>query len=331
MYCKRDSRSSVRRYLKIAERVQTAAERTTNKLCEFFCREEWAVAIRPVGERLLFEEGGTERPFFIVPNSFRCWCADPFIISVGEKDYLFFEMFDRFKGRGVIGYREIDGSRRIGKMRLAYETGRHLSFPFVFEQNGSCYMMPESSYDKNLTLLRAEHFPNAWSVADTWFQGERICDSVVLEHDGQTYLFTQPVRIPYTNAELDIYVRNRTGWQAIEQNPVVTDAAGARMAGRIFRWKDIHIRPAQDCSEGNYGGALKFYRIENLSLDCYKEKLYAHVHSSDIRTEKERYRYDGIHTYNVSERFEVIDLKVKKKFELGYLFGLLNQKIAREK
>ena len=82
------------------------------KLHGFFCREEWIIAIRPIGEKLLFEESGTEIPFTIVPNSFRSWCADPFIISVGDKDYLFFEMFDRFKGSYWVS-----GNRRIRTYR----------------------------------------------------------------------------------------------------------------------------------------------------------------------------------------------------------------------
>ena len=330
LFCKGDQRPFIRQYVKIPDRVQIAFRRAKHKLRDFFYREEWIIAIRPIGEKLLFEEGGIKKAFTLIPNSFRSWCADPFIISVGNKDYLFFEMFDRFNGRGVIGYREIDASGHIGKMKLAYETNRHLSFPFVFEKDGILYMMPESSYDKNLTLLRAQHFPEAWTVTDTWFQGQKICDSVMLDYEGLTYLLTQPVRIPYTNGELDIYFKNKTEWQPSEQNPVVKDASCARMAGKIIHRAEKLIRPAQDCSEGNYGGAVSFYEIKNLSQDSYEESLLAHISASDIVTKGTR-QYDGIHTYNKSKRYEVIDLKLKKRFKLAYLIGVLYQKTERKK
>ena len=60
------------------------------------------------------------KEFTVLPNTIRYWAADPFIISVGEKEYLFFEMFDRLKSKGLIGYREINGDK-IGKMKIAYE------------------------------------------------------------------------------------------------------------------------------------------------------------------------------------------------------------------
>lgn len=78
------------------------------------------------------EKGGESKEFTVLPNTIRYWAADPFIISVGEKEYLFFEMFDRLKSKGLIGYREINGDK-IGKMKIAYE--QNIIYPFLIFLN----------------------------------------------------------------------------------------------------------------------------------------------------------------------------------------------------
>jgi hypothetical protein len=55
-------------------------------------REEWIIAIRSKSDNLLFEDGGTLKKFKLIKNTLRYWCADPFLVSHNNKDYVFFEM-----------------------------------------------------------------------------------------------------------------------------------------------------------------------------------------------------------------------------------------------
>ena len=297
--------------------------RIINRIKEFLVREEWNIAIRPIGEKRLYQEDGTIEPFKVVSNSFRYWCADPFIITVGEEDYLFFEMFDRFKGKGVIGYRVIDKNGKIGKMQKAYESTHHLSFPFVFEHNGDYYMMPESSYDRNLTMLKAKCFPNQWEVVKTWFSGEKVCDSVLFESKGRVYLLTQPVEYPYTHAKLNLYVLKGENWVSFTQNPIVNDSSCGRMAGAIINDAGKLIRPGQDCK--TYGDAIAFSKIEDVNLKVYLETDYRRVSADMISLGYSKEPVNGIHTYNSSRRYEVVDIKRKNKVRLGYIFSLINK------
>lgn len=321
MYCPGDQRPFIRQYVKIPDRVIIKANALKRRVTDFFVREEWIIAIRPRKDKLLFEEGGTAEPFLIVPNSFRMWCADPFIITVGEKDYLFFEMFDRFKGRGVIGCRTIQQNGTIGKMKQVYETTKHLSFPFVFESDGEIYMMPESSYDQNLTLLKARCFPDEWEKVKMWFEGEKICDTVIFEKDGETYLLTQPVEEPYTHAKLDLYEKKGEQWDPCILNPVVNDASKARMAGAVVNRDGKLIRPAQDCK--GYGDAIIFNNIVIGGEEVYTERVVTRITPLDIILENSNEKYHGIHTYNKSAHFEVVDLKEKSRIHLGYLGSIL--------
>lgn len=323
MYCRGDQRPYIRQYFKIPDRVVIRMDCIKNKITDFLIREEWSIAIRKKTGNLLFEDGGCRKKFIVIPNSFRYWCADPFIISVGNIDYLFFEMFDRFKGKGVIGYRSIDKNGKIGKMRKAYESVHHLSFPFIFEYHGNYYMMPESSYDKNLTLLRARHFPDDWEIIKTWFSGKRICDSVILKKGENIFLLTQPIEIPYTHSKLDLYQYKNGEWTRCNISPVVDDRRVARMGGATIEYEGGIIRVSQDCE--SYGEAINFSHIKNVATDSYQEELICRIRTTDIQIRNGSNFGCGIHTYNFSKRYEVIDLKNKKAVKLGYILGRIKK------
>lgn len=68
---------------------------------------EWCCAVR------FNQDGGTsilndtETEFTVIKDSYRYWTADPFLAEENGKYYLFFEVYDRLKRKGVLGYREI--------------------------------------------------------------------------------------------------------------------------------------------------------------------------------------------------------------------------------
>ena len=187
IYCPGDQRPFIRQYVKIPDRVIIKGNKLKSNIKDLLFREEWKIAIRKKEDKSLWEKGGESKEFTVLPNTIRYWAADPFIISVGEKEYLFFEMFDRLKSKGLIGYREINGDK-IGKMKIAYEAEHHLSFPYIFEYKNEYYMMPEYSEGKELFVLKAIHFPDKWEKIESWMQGKRLVDSVLLNHERENYL-----------------------------------------------------------------------------------------------------------------------------------------------
>lgn len=113
-------------------------------------KDEWIIAIRKRGEE----------QFRIIPNTLRYWCADPFVKEIDGHTFLLFEMYDRLKGKGLIGYRKFDGIK-WGKPKVLIEDATHLSYPFVYEENGKMYIMPESNraghlYRVELSLMDGE-------------------------------------------------------------------------------------------------------------------------------------------------------------------------------
>lgn len=328
MYCPGDQRPFIRQYVKIPDRVIIKGRKWKLHIKDLLIKEEWNIAIRKRENNFLWEEGGGSKKFTVLSNTIRYWAADPFIISVGEKDYLFFEMFDRLKSKGLIGYREINGNK-IGKMKIAYQAKYHLSFPYVFKYKNGYYMMPEYSEGKELFVLKATHFPDKWEKVESWMKGKRLVDSVLLNYEGENYLLTQYLKSGYSSEELSIFIQKGKEWVIHGQSPVVKSLANARLAGKPFFEKNQLIRVAQDCQDG-YGTKLHFNNILKLSENEYEEEMFRTISVGDITLDSKE-NFCGIHTYNFDDRYEVIDLKNLDKIRIGNIFNIMWRVIGKLK
>ena len=99
---------------------------------------------------------------------------------------------------------------------------------------------------------------------------------------------------------------------------VAKNDSNVRPAGHFFRWNGKRIRPGQDCSS-SYGCALNFYEVTEVSSEAFSETLYKKIQPSDIRSNLKK-KPEGIHTYNMSASYEVIDLK---GYEADWLFYIM--------
>ena len=314
MYSKTDKRPYWRQYVKIPDRVKIKVRKIWHRIRDLLVKEEWNIAIRPRGDKLLFEDKNTEG-FTVLKNRLRYWCADPFILTKDGKDYLFFEMYDRFKAKGVIGYEVIENGK-VGKRHKAYEISTHLSFPNVFEHEGATYMMPESCGAGKLSVLKATHFPDQWQE-EIVLLGRKVCDSVFLEEEDKVYLLTQP--LDGEEAVLESYIVERGRAYACEGNPIVQGKKNSRMAGAIIQRDEKNIRVAQDCVMG-YGLALNFHET-SYAGGIFGEKDLARIEIGDM-PQKQRKKYVGMHTYNISENYEVIDFKNKDRMRFGNIVNV---------
>ena len=95
----------------------------------------------------------------IIPPEDREW-ADPFIIEKNGKYYVFIEEVIFKNGKGHISVFELeqDGSHTIPKIII--EKDYHLSYPFLFQDKDTLYMIPETSKNKRIELYRCIQFPD---------------------------------------------------------------------------------------------------------------------------------------------------------------------------
>ena len=103
-----------------------------------------------------------------------------------------------------------------------------------------------------------------------------------------------------------------------EKNPIVKGSKTSRSAGAIIEREEKTIRVSQDCLMG-YGLALNFHEVD--CGESYVEKEICSISSLDLPKKLKR-KYVGIHTYNVSENYEVIDLKNKNRIKCGNVINI---------
>lgn len=242
----------------------------------------------------------------LVPPLDRFW-ADPFVVAHLGRTWVFFEELLYAVGLGRIVVMEIGADGRVSPPRVVLERPFHLSYPLVFEYEGTWYMMPEMAGHSAQELYRAIEFPFTWALDREIALGQVVVDPTLVHHAGRWWLFTGT--LPSAESainELSIFFGDSPlgPWQPHARNPVLSDARSARPAGQIFRVGDDLIRPAQDGTPA-YGSAICFKRILELSETEYQEELIGRM---DPRW---RPLLVGTHTVNAAGPVTVLDVRVK--------------------
>ena len=202
--------------------------------------------------------------------------ADPFLFSYNQKEYLFFENYSYKTKRGKISCGILENGQ-LSEIGDVLEFNFHLSFPFIFEEDGEIFLMPESSENKKLQVFKALEFPYKWELYSTAFEGEAVGDAFFhIDEEQQKWLFVnkQAAKTAPMNSELFIYKVDSIKFNSLiphQQNPVIIDARVARNGGSIFKHNNQWYRPSQRNIDGVYGRALNINRIDKLTIDEYVE------------------------------------------------------------
>jgi hypothetical protein len=276
---------------------------------KLFLKEQWFIGYRKKVELDL--ENFTKNEFtFVRPPKSRFY-ADPFLIKIDDKNYIFFEDFIYSKNKGVISYIELDKRGRHSKPEIVLERDYHLSYPFLFTQDNKIFMIPETIGNKTIEVYEAVEFPKKWKLRETLFNNLIAADSTLILHNDKYWLFTS---MPDLGDSLEdklylFYSDSLFGeWKSHPMNPIISDIMLARSAGNLFYLGEDLIRPSQEKSV-RYGYALNFNKIEILSESDYKETNITKIKPEFIPKNL------ALHTYNYNENFEVIDgMKLIMKF-----------------
>ena len=228
--------------------------------------------------------------------------ADPFVVRYGGRTVLLVEEFPFATGKGIISAVELNADGPVSAPRPVIETGCHLSYPFVFEDDGVLYMIPETSGRRQVELWRAVDFPNRWECVAVLIDDIDLGDATLHRADGRCYLFGA-VR-PHWGSSWDglaIFTAEQLAgpWRPLFAGPAKVDVASARPAGRMFSCGAAVVRPFQD-SSGGYGAGLGFARVDRLDASGYAETTLTALRPAPPLS--------GLHTYNRGGGFEVIDV-----------------------
>src|SRR6185312_12504981 len=97
------------------------------------------------------------------------------------------------EGKGVISVLQVKPDGRIGSAQRALERPYHLSYPFVFEHEGSAYMIPETLGSRRIELYRAKAFPFEWELVHILKEDIDAVDTTLWIQGGIYYFFTSVV------------------------------------------------------------------------------------------------------------------------------------------
>jgi hypothetical protein len=157
----------------------------------------------------------------------------------------------------------------------------HLSFPFLFEHQGTLYMCPESSANKDIRIYRCVEFPTRWQLAEIVASGVNAVDTMIFEKNGKWWRFSNmdPGNTGEISSELFIFSAESplgAAWRPHAANPVLIDAGCARNAGLLFDGGKV-FRVSQRQGFARYGKSAQINEIVDLTDDSYSERCVAKI------------------------------------------------------
>lgn len=218
--------------------------------------------------------------------------ADPFMIEADGTWYMFFEVMNIERDKGEIGLATSRNGLQWEYQRIVLSEPFHLSYPYVFSNNGEYFMIPESFEDKAMKLYRADRFPFKWSYVATLLDGPWV-DSSIFFFDGRWWVFTNPVAPANEILEL-FYADDISGpWRRHAMSPlIINNKRITRGGGRVIVLGDKPVRFAQDC-DPFYGTAVRAFEISVLTPSSYAERELEF--SPILSAGDELWRQQGMH------------------------------------
>lgn len=216
----------------------------------------------------------------LIPPRGRFW-ADPFIVGDAGGKVIFFEEYEFERSKGHIAALVSTANGSFSYAGPVIKTPYHLSFPYVFRYQGEYYMCPETFEARAIQLWRCTSWPLKWKYCKTLLADIDTVDTMIFEHDGRWWLFTNPDRDGTGDHCRELHVYHADSplsdkWTPLSANPVVTGAGRARNAGILSRDGKIY-RLAQCQGFDLYGRSLKLFEITALSEQGYSEKLISEL------------------------------------------------------
>lgn len=198
------------------------------------------------------------------------YLADPFGLRRGDTTHVFVEAFDYRTKHAVIEHHEFGPRLDWRGQAVVLSRPFHLSYPYLIEDGGEVFMIPECHRAGEIALYRAREFPRDWVRETALLPDVPGAEASVIKHGGYWWMFFAIVG-PKARDQRELhvaYAQSLTGpWRLHPQNPILDDRSGARPGGTPFLSPDgALVLPVQDCSR-TYGGALRFLQFTELTPD----------------------------------------------------------------
>ncbi|MBL7738941.1 MAG: hypothetical protein JNK14_06950 [Chitinophagaceae bacterium] len=228
--------------------------------------------------------------------------ADPFIFKTDDgRINILFESVSSYSLDGKISLMICDSDLKSESQNIVLDTQDHLSYPFVYKENGRIYIFPENGFSGALYSYEFDPVKkiliNRRKVIDI-----PVIDPTILKHEGRYWLFGTLLGDTY-NSDLHIFYSDDLmgPYTPHAGNPVKRNLNGARPAGSFIEVDGSIYRPAQNCSN-YYGESMTINRISRLTITEFEEEEYMVIRPG----KNEEFNY-GIHTINAVDGVIIVD------------------------
>jgi hypothetical protein len=265
-----------------------------------------AIAMAPI-ERIVTQGSldGIELIWLPPMGSFR-FLADPFGWWRDGHLHVFVEAYDYRVRRGTIEVLTYDGDFRLLDRQPALSRSWHLSYPFLVEDGGEMWMLPEGQRSGQLTLYRCVRWPTSWEPAWDIPLDTVGIDSSPIFHQGLWWLFyassrSEEDKMGTLHCAWAEHLRGP--WTPHPLNPVRHDLSGARPGGTPYVDSGEIVLPVQDCSR-TYGGAISALRI-TVSPTSFTARLDPAI----LPPASAAPFVEGLHTLSAAGAVTLVDMK----------------------
>ena len=259
----------------IRRRLDLAFER-------LFRHKQWNIGILPVPVETLLHPGTYEDSsieWFPIEDR-KGFLADPFGIRLGATLHVLCEYFGYSDGKGHICTLAYSNQGFTRRLEPAITLPVHMSYPFLIEDSGQIYCVPETCHANEVALFKAVEFPRRWSKVAVLVERFAGLDPTVFHHGGRWWLMCTKKGREQDAALWVWHAPNLLGpWTPHAQNPVKTDVRGARPGGAPFVHDGELYRPTQDCSKV-YGWRIAVQLVTTLTPTDFVEEVAAVLEAS---------------------------------------------------
>ena len=297
-------------------------ENISSKFSNIFYLEQWILLFK------INDSNSMSKTFFrfkkLIPPVDRFW-ADPFVIERKNNFYIFIEEFLYTTNKGHISLITMDKLGNYSEPVKVLEKNYHMSYPFIIENDGNLYMIPETKQNKTIDLYKCIKFPNEWEYEMTLINNIEAVDTTIIFKNKKFWLFTNiAVNKGSSNLE-ELYIffsdnLHSNNWAPHPKNPVISDIKKSRPAGKFFTHNNNLYRPSQN-NTICYGYAMKINKVITLNEFDYVEEevnsIYPNWDASITAT----------HTLNHDGKLTVIDGIFKRKRSFFQTIKLISTKI----
>lgn len=258
-----------------ARMVRFGARLAANKVSDaagwLFRHDQWGIGIVDSPIQNFLDPGFVPSVRWLPSPARGCIAADPFGIRRGDRTTILYEELNYEENHGRIVAVEVPDTGEPTQPREVLNLSVHLSYPYLVEDRGEIYCVPEMSQADEVALYRAAEFPMRWERVVTLVRGERVLDASIFRHDNRWWMLGT-MKGPGESIGLHGWHADElTGpWTPHPCNPLKIDVRGARPGGTPFTHQGALYRPAQDLSV-TYGGRIAIQRVLALTPTRFKE------------------------------------------------------------